>query len=228
MAEETVAQTTEATGDPKADASAVSVAEGEKKTLLETKTTDANAGESKEGDKKDDTGKPDDPEAKAKADAGKENGAPEKYEPFALPDGVVLDEKAQEAFLPIAKELNLSQTQAQKLVELHTQQVVGQTEAWNQQVEDWGKATEKDAVLCAGPGFDVNFGAAQAAYAKVASPELRALLDNTGYGNHPEIGRMFFKISKLIGEDGKPPSGSDTGSGSRSLEDRLYGGKKKT
>src|SRR5687767_12536146 len=84
--------------------------------------------------------------------AGKEEepktGAPEKYEDFTLPEGIELDQAAMEGFLPVAKELNLTQEQAQKLVDLQTAYVKNaadaQAKAWDKQLTEWADAARAD------------------------------------------------------------------------------------
>ena len=52
-------------------------------------------------------------------DKDKKAGAPEKYEAFKVPDGVQVDEAALKEFEPMARGLNLSQEQAQQLVDFY-------------------------------------------------------------------------------------------------------------
>ena len=65
-------------------------------------------------------GQPGTGQAEAQADGGAEGlGVPEVYD-FAVPEGFeALDEQTLAKFDPIARELNLNQEQAQKLVELY-------------------------------------------------------------------------------------------------------------
>lgn len=166
------------------------------------------------------------PEAPAEPpadDADAQNAKPVEYAEFTLPEGITLDTAAVEAFKPIAAELGLNQEQAQKLVNLRAEQVRQEAEAYAAQMTEWANTAKTDAELAGGQGFDANLASACATYAKVATPELRGLLDSTGYGNHPEVVRMFYRIGKQLGEDGRPPSGADPSRGQRSLEERLYG-----
>jgi hypothetical protein len=66
-----------------------------------------------------------------------------------------------------------------------------------------------------------NLGIAKKALDAFGTPELKALLVESGLGNNPEVIRFMFRAGKNISEDnilgGKAPS-----SGEKSLADRLY------
>jgi len=68
-----------------------------------------------EGNKGADGGSDEDKGEENKPD--KPEGAPEKYEAFKVPEGVTIDETAATEFGALAKELNLTQENAQKLVD---------------------------------------------------------------------------------------------------------------
>ena len=119
--------------------------------------------------------------------------APEKYE-FTAPEGAELDSKAVELFEPVARELDLSNEQAQKLAglwpQLQEQMQQRQAESWGQQVEQWAADTKADKEI-GGDKLQVSVGHAQKALDSFASKEFREFLDTTGLGNHPEMVRAF-------------------------------------
>lgn len=163
----------------------------------------------KTGDKKDDDKKPE--------------GAPEAYE-FKAPEGGELDKEAVAQFEPIARELNLSQEQAQKLVDLYGSKVMPQlmkqqADTWQKQVADWGTAAKEDAEI-GGDKFDGNLTRAKQAMDKFATPQLREFLETTGMGNHPELIRVFVKVGAAMSEDSLVTSNEK---GQRSAADVLYG-----
>lgn len=133
----------------------------------------------------------------------KPEGAPEQYE-FKAPEGAELDTEAVAAFEPIAKELNLTNEQAQKLVDLYgtrlTQQVEAQQQAWQKQLDTWVSEVKSDKEI-GGKAFDQNVDHAKAALTKFGTPELKQALDATGFGNHPELVRVFARIGKTMAED---------------------------
>ncbi len=136
-----------------------------------------------------------------------ETKAPEKYE-FTMPEGVELDEKALEKFEPLMREADLSQEQAQKLAEVYAEQrAVDVQEAqeaavaqWEQQKSDWVNDLKSDSDF-GGANFDRNVETAKLAMQQFGSDELKATLNETGLGNHPEIVKLFHKIGTAISED---------------------------
>lgn len=174
-------------------------------------------GEGKSGDP--DAAKPDD----AKPDDKEPEGAPEKYE-FQLPEGVTLDEGALSVFEPVFRELNLSNTQAQQLaekfLELRKSEAEATEQAYQQQAETWGKQVREDPEV-GGAAFDTNVKLAQRAVAAFASDDLKALLNTTGLGNHPELVKFCVRIGKAMGEDGVAGVGSPAGS-ALSRAEKLY------
>lgn len=153
----------------------------------------------------------------------KPEGAPEAYE-FKAPEGAELDKDAVAQFEPIARELNLSQEQAQKLVDLYGSKVMPQlmkqqADTWQKQVADWGTAAKDDAEI-GGDKFDGNLTRAKQAMDKFATPQLREFLETTGMGNHPELIRVFVKVGAAMSEDSLVTSNEK---GQRSAADVLYG-----
>ncbi len=66
-------------------------------------------------------------------------GPPEEYESFKMPEGLIIDQTMLDKFLPIARELNLTQVQAQKLVDLYSEQVKLWSAELMKEREFWGK-----------------------------------------------------------------------------------------
>ncbi len=139
----------------------------------------------------------------AKGDKAKV-GAPEKYDTFKFPEGVEVDQPALDKFLPLAKELNLTQEQAQKLIDFQSEYIAAATKTaqsmWDTLQSDWVKAAKSDKEI-GGQAFNENVGHAAKAIKQFGTPELKAALDATGVGNHPEFIRVFAKIGRAISED---------------------------
>ena len=66
--------------------------------------------------------------------------------------------------------------------------------------EAWAEASRTDPEF-GGAQFDANLAVAKKSYDMFASDELKGILEQTGYGNHPEVLRLFHKIGKMMGED---------------------------
>lgn len=124
---------------------------------------------------------------------------PESYE-LKMPDGVQLDSAAAEEFTAIAKELKLDQAAAQKLADIGAKMATRQAEAHAQLVETWTEQVKTDKDI-GGDKLDENLGVARKAIDTFGSPELKALLNSTGLGNHPEVVKLAFKVGKAISED---------------------------
>ncbi|ATX96379.1 peptidase [Citrobacter freundii] len=167
-----------------------------------------------DGDKPAD--KPDDKEQK-------QEGSPEKYE-FKPAEGQELDAAALEQFEPIARELNLTNDQAQKMVDLYGTKIMPmvqqqQAEAWQKTTEQWAADVKADKEI-GGDKLTGNLSAAQRALAQFGSPALKEYLEGTGLGNHPELVKAFVKVGKAMSEDGMV-TGKE--SGQRSAAEVLYG-----
>ena len=138
-----------------------------------------------------------------KEEEEQEDKAPESYEDFTLPEGVELDQQLMDQFTPLAKELNLTQEQAQKLVDLQTQSLVQEQEArvkeWETQVETWQKEAKDDKEI-GGKDFKENLGLAKKALDQFGNDELKSFMDYSGAGNNPEVIRFFVKLGKALNE----------------------------
>ena len=139
--------------------------------------------------------------AETKDEGEKPEGAPEKYE-WAAPDGVTLDESIMGSLSEVAKELNLPQAAAQKLVDkiapVMAQRQVEQFEALR---TEWRQASSSDQEF-GGAKLAENMAVAKKALDAFSTPEFRQLLEQTGMGNHPEVIRTFYRAGKAISEDG--------------------------
>ncbi|MCO6013066.1 peptidase [Enterobacter hormaechei subsp. xiangfangensis] len=152
----------------------------------------------------------------------KQEGAPEKYE-FTAGEGVELDADALKDFEPVARDLNLTNEQAQKLVDAYPKILAGvqqrQAEAWQKQTEGWAETVKADKEI-GGDKLTANLSAAQRALDQFGTPELKEYLNATGLGNHPDLVKAFVKIGKAMSEDGMV-TGKE--SGQRSAAEVLYG-----
>ncbi|HBQ9375766.1 Uncharacterised protein [Klebsiella quasipneumoniae] len=152
----------------------------------------------------------------------KQEGAPEKYE-FQAGEGVELDAEALKDFEPVARELNLTNEQAQKLVDAYPKILAGvqqrQADAWQAQTEEWAATVKADKEI-GGDKLTANLGVAQRALDTFGTPALKEYLNGTGLGNHPELVKAFVKVGKAMSEDGVV-TGKE--SGQRSAAEVLYG-----
>lgn len=142
----------------------------------------------------------------AKADEGKPQGAPEKYE-FTAPEGATLDDAVIGQFSEVAKELNLPQDAAQKILDkMAPAMAARQAEQVEAIRAGWADEARVDKEF-GGDKLDENLGTAKRALDQFGTPELRTLLKETGMGNHPEVIRFMYRAGKAISEDGFVPGG---------------------
>lgn len=150
-------------------------------------------------------------------------GAPEKYE-FTLPEGFAKGELMGE-LESVAKELNLPQAEAQKLVDLGIKQrsefVKQQQDSVATMQEAWITSTKADKEF-GGDKLDQNMAVAKKALDAFGTPELRTLLIESGLGNHPEIIRAFYRAGQKISDDTHVSAGTGVTAKSASAADRLY------
>ncbi|MEW5560614.1 peptidase [Enterobacter asburiae] len=179
-------------------------------------------GDKPAGEKPADEKKPDGDKPAEKKEDDKPEGAPEKYE-FQTAEGVELDTEALKDFEPVARELNLSNEQAQKLVDAYPKILAGvqqrQAEAWQKQTEDWAAEVKADKEI-GGDKLTGSLSKAQRAFDSFSTPELKEYLNTTGLGNHPGLVKMFVKIGSAMSEDGMVTGNN---AGQRSAAEVLYG-----
>lgn len=179
-------------------------------------------GDNPAGEKPADEKKPEGDKPAEKKEDDNPEGAPEKYE-FQAAEGVELDTEALKDFEPVARELNLTNEQAQKLVDAYPKILAGvqqrQAEAWQAQTEQWAADVKADKEI-GGDKLTTNLSAAQRALDQFGTPELKEYLNTTGLGNHPDLVKTFVKIGKAMSEDGMVTGGND---GQRSAAEVLYG-----
>lgn len=89
------------------------------------------------------------------------------------------------------------------------------------QVAQWEKDAKSDPVI-GGAKYDENIATALKGLSAVADPEFRALMDQTGLGNHPAVIRAFLKVGQQIA-DTPVVKGTPTNGAAKSLSSALYG-----
>ena len=136
-------------------------------------------------------------------------GAPEKYEAFTVPEGFKIEDSAVKEFGDLARELNLTQEAAQKLVDYQVKfqqaNYARLDELNKKQSEEWAaetmKSFKKEDLADARRGF------------KSAPKEVQQMLATCGFDNHKAFVDFFMRVGKSLKEDkfetGKGRGGSD-------------------
>lgn len=182
-------------------------------------------------------------EAKAKADAEfQPHGAPEGDYEFEMPEGVEVDKTMLDAFVLVAKELDLSVPGAQKLVSMYIEKVQPaiaeamvkgiEADVENQKAQfaadtkamiaEDAKAEKAEDRVFAGDNVEAVMRTSARALDRFGGSELRQLLDASGLGNHPDVVKFTYKIGKLIGEDNDFARGGHVPQ-AKSREEKYYG-----
>jgi hypothetical protein len=163
---------------------------------------------------------------KENASEGKDSSAAPKEYTLTLPDESPLDDSAVERIAAKAKERGLTSEQAQELLNHESEAVSGyakaQSEAFKQAVDSWKTAIESDKEL-GGADYAKNAELAKRVVDRFATEDFKKALNETGFGNHPELFRVFFKIGKAMAEDQLVMPGAQQAPKQRSVEDLLYG-----
>lgn len=164
-------------------------------SLLSTDTED--------GDTKDTDSKADEPE-----------GAPEKYLDFTVPETMELNQELLEQALPVFKGLNLTQEQAQELIDLQAgfaeKESQALTDAWENTMTEWVDQSKSDSEF-GGKVFTETLVNAKEAISAFGNDGFKSMLETTGVGNHPEMIRFLNKIGKITKEHDILPGGSKGG-----------------
>lgn len=139
----------------------------------------------------------------AESDANKtetSNNAPEKYE-FKAPEGRQFDAEVIGSFSEVAKELNLSQESAQKVLDRVAPKMAERQAAQLEAIRSqWTESSRSDKEF-GGDKLNENLVTAKRALDSFGTPELRTLLNESGLGNHPELVRFMFRAGQSISED---------------------------
>jgi hypothetical protein len=174
---------------------------------------------------KEEVAKPDEKKPdEAKAD--EKPAAPEKYD-LKMPEDSKISSEEIDKIAAYAREQGLSNEAAQKLVDSQ-HEVVSKLEAermneFKETVDAWKDQAAKDPEF-GGQQFTRNVELAKRVVTRYGSEDFVKALDESGFGNHPELLRVFVRIGQAMGEDRLVTSATG-GSSSKSLEDIFYGNK---
>lgn len=151
------------------------------------------------------------PAAAADAKNAQPEGAPESYADFRVPDGLeAFDKDVVTAFGTVAKELNLSQASAQRILDQVGPKLAERQKAQLKSVQaEWSKALSADPEI-GGARLTETFTTANKAYEQFASPALRELLSKSGLDGHPEVVRMFARLGRDMADDKLVVPGTET------------------
>jgi len=151
---------------------------------------------------------------------------PLTYEDFSLPEGMSLDKEALGKFQTVAKELNLSQENAQKLVDIATEQtqslVKKQQDQWLEVRKNWVNEIKNDQEF-GGEKFTETIERAKRTLKEYGSEEFLSALEQTGFGDNPEMVKLLARLDKAMSEDTLVDGAPTRGANQRSAAQVIYG-----
>lgn len=157
-------------------------------------------------------------------DAQPEKVVPEKYE-FKTAEGQAIEGAFLGEFEGIARELGLSQEQANKVAELGMKMSkdfgVQQEQAMSAASEQWQASVTADKEI-GGDKLQENLAIAKKALADFGTPELGELLEKSKLGNHPEVIRFMVRAGKAISQDSKVVTGGVNRTAYETAATRMY------
>ena len=156
----------------------------------------------------------------AKAKPGE---APEKYEDFKIPEGMIVDKTLIDKVSPIFKELKLTQEGAQKLVDVYNDTMKANAEAQVANFKQFLKTSYDETVKELGANYKDQLAYVAKVRDRFLSEETQEILDASGLSNNKAFILDLIKLGKLISEDKLPPGSSATPAGEKSAAQTLYG-----
>ena len=130
-------------------------------------------------------------------------GAPDNYEfNSKVADAPQeLDSEVLTAFGDVAKELDLPQEDAQKVLDKVAPVIQERQAKMLEQVRaDWASESQSDEEF-GGEALTENLNVAKQALDAFGTDAFKSLLQETGFGNHPEIIRFMYRAGKALSED---------------------------
>lgn len=146
------------------------------------------------------------------------------YQQLVLPEDVLFDESLLADFKQLAHQMNLTEEQVQQLVDFEAKNLQRQDHAAHEEkrsiIAKWAEQTK----TAYGANLEREISYALRAADQFGGPDFRALLEETGLGNHPVIIRTLSGIGRAISEDistgGAPAAPQD-----KTFAEALYGKK---
>lgn len=140
------------------------------------------------------------PEADGDGKKPETQGAPEQYADFKMPEGFTLEGEMKEKVTGLFRELNLSQENAQKLIDYATERDLANKEAMLNDLA--ARRKEWRSTLRARPNFEADLALARKGMkALVQTPEGAELFKDSWMSDHPAVFDMFVRAGKLVAED---------------------------
>jgi hypothetical protein len=132
---------------------------------------------------------------------------PESSEGYKFPEGLPTPEKDLASFAKVAHEMGMTQKQVEALANWQKKANAEATESFNKVSEDWKQSVLKSW----GADAEKNTELALRGVRDFASDDLKKILSESGFGNHPAIVEHFYKLGIMSAEGRAPLSDSTPG-----------------
>jgi len=160
-------------------------------------------------------------EGEKPAEEPKPTGAPEKYE-LQAPEGKEFDADSLAALEGVARDLNLDNASAQKIIDKIAPALAEkQSRALDAASAQWVGQVKADKEI-GGDKLNESLVAARTALDQFGSADLRALLDTSRLGNHPEVVKFMARVGQAISPDSKFIGGKPAPAGAKDPSAVLY------
>lgn len=160
---------------------------------------------------------------------GDQQGAPEQYEAFKVPEGFALEGDRLKTAGEFFKANNWTQEQAQQAVDLYSQMAGQDAAALQQALEDkrveqvaqWGEQTKQQL----GDKYDETVSLATTTVKAINDPELTRAFNEQGWGNHPALVNAFAFMGRFLRDSPMDGLGGGTSNGNQATDHAtvLYG-----
>ena len=154
-----------------------------------------------------------------------QNGVPESYADFKLPEGLTLDAALNTEFKGVAKALGLSQEKAQQVVDLYSKNLKAQAEGQAAEFQKLHEGWKAETLKALGADSEKQLAFAAKAREKFGNDEFTKFMDETKMGEHPEVVQFMVRVGKAISEDSLVEG--KNGTEEKSHAERIYGAAKK-
>ena len=145
-------------------------------------------------------------------------GVPKEYQ-FNLPEGLTITPELTKEFTAIAHEAHLTQAQADSLVKMHADAMMGFQRQAEEMKNQWAKECEKQGLTT-----PENIRAAKLAVDTFGGGKVMQALIESGVAYNPDVQRFLQNIGHLMSED-TTPDGKPSAVG-KSAADLLFSNSK--
>lgn len=149
--------------------------------------------------------------------------APEAYE-LKAPEGYPISEGGLKDLNALCKDAKLTREQGEAVLKYMHSNYAAWQDSQFAQVAKWAEEARADKDF-GGDKFDANVADAKRGLATFDTDgSIRAMLEETGYGSHPAVLKIFARVGKALGEDSLHHSTG--GASEKPLAERFYGNNK--